>query len=249
MLVIKIFSERRKVSREGKKCEKICVYEFQVLLLYPKVLDLVRWFRIELQLSKDSVITHGLKNDRNGRRNTRRIDGSSGNNAYGQKATRNTTTIQRIPRTSTNSGNMPTMLLAKKDKAGIHLSDEENDFLLVDATKEEDLEELNASFIIMARLQTVNNDSDIEPMNDYDFVSEVHDFTSNFINEIFSKGNHEQHYPEKPESIKPKYDNDLIDSNVICDDPNVEVNSENVEQDTNDHDQQCGDIESLIRNV
>ncbi|GJX05754.1 hypothetical protein Tco_0193686 [Tanacetum coccineum] len=41
----------------------------------------------------------------------------------------------------------------------------------------------------------------------------------------------------------------LLANDIIFDDPNVEVNSENVEQDTSAHDQQRAKIESLIRNV
>ncbi|GJX08445.1 hypothetical protein Tco_0196377, partial [Tanacetum coccineum] len=45
------------------------------------------------------------------------------------------------------------MLLAMKDEAGSHLSNEENDFLLDNAYGEELLDELTASVMLMAQLQ------------------------------------------------------------------------------------------------
>nr|GEW35671.1 hypothetical protein [Tanacetum cinerariifolium] len=42
------------------------------------------------------------------------------------------------------------MLIATKDEAGIHLDDEENDFMLMSATRDDQLEKLNASMIMMA---------------------------------------------------------------------------------------------------
>nr|GFD31467.1 hypothetical protein [Tanacetum cinerariifolium] len=88
----------------------------------------------------------------------------------------------RVPRTSANWGHMPTvqcynynekchyareclkpkvqdsnyskqqMLLAKQDEAGILLVEEHNDFLLADIPEDEDLQELNASCIMLARI-------------------------------------------------------------------------------------------------
>ncbi|GJT97454.1 hypothetical protein Tco_1092972 [Tanacetum coccineum] len=80
-------------------------------------------------------LTTNVGNVRCGRRNTGKIARSSGNTAFVPKATRNTM-----------------MLLAKKDEVGIHLNDEENDFFLVDATEEEELEELNVSCIMMDQI-------------------------------------------------------------------------------------------------
>ncbi|GKB26923.1 hypothetical protein Tco_0866324 [Tanacetum coccineum] len=72
---------------------------------------------------------------------------------------------------------------------------------------------------MMARIQAVANDSDAEPSYDSDFVDE------------------------------PTYDDDQIDSNIIFYDPYESVNSNNVKQDNNAHDQQPVELESLLRNV
>ncbi|GJU48188.1 hypothetical protein Tco_1217743 [Tanacetum coccineum] len=109
----------------------------------------------------------------NGGRNTGRIVGNQEKivrNTYGQRITRNDANVQRTSRTAANSSNTSTMsmLLSKKDKAGINLDEEENDFLLADAPEEEELEELNATCIMMARIQSAVNDSDPYPV----FVNE-----------------------------------------------------------------------------
>ncbi|GJV35758.1 hypothetical protein Tco_1408235 [Tanacetum coccineum] len=118
------------------------------------------------------------------------------------------------------------MLLAKKDKAGIDLNNEENDFLLAYVPDSEELEELNATFIMMARLQSVNSDTKAGPSYNSDFANEVNDSQTSFINDMFAKGDHEQCYPEQTEAIKPTYDYDQIDSNIIFDDPYINVQLE-----------------------
>ncbi|GJV72869.1 hypothetical protein Tco_1492864 [Tanacetum coccineum] len=67
------------------------------------------------------------------------------------------------------------MLLAKKDEAGIYLIDAQNDFLLANVPNSKELEELNAICIMMAHLQSINNDSDIGPSYDCDFANENND--------------------------------------------------------------------------
>ncbi|GJW60416.1 hypothetical protein Tco_0109751 [Tanacetum coccineum] len=111
-------------------------------------------------------------------------------------------TVQQVPRTSANSRNTQNvqcyicnekgyyamvypklwvpdsnyfkeqMMLAKKDEAGIDLNTKENDFLLADVPNSEELEELNATCIIMARIQSINNDFHVGPSNDSDFANE-----------------------------------------------------------------------------
>ncbi|GJR21210.1 integrase, catalytic region, zinc finger, CCHC-type containing protein [Tanacetum coccineum] len=58
---------------------------------------------------------------------------------------------------------MEQMLLAKKDKAGVILSNKQNDLLLADATQMEELEELSANICMMARIQPTNTDYDEGP--------------------------------------------------------------------------------------
>ncbi|GJX61518.1 hypothetical protein Tco_0294418 [Tanacetum coccineum] len=101
--------------------------------------------------------------------NTRRVARNSGNSGNAQRVTGNNAMVQRIPKTSTNAWNT-----SMNDEAGITLTKEENDFLLADVNGEEELKELNASCIMMARIQTVNNDYDAEPSYDFDFANEKH---------------------------------------------------------------------------
>ncbi|GJU43016.1 integrase, catalytic region, zinc finger, CCHC-type containing protein [Tanacetum coccineum] len=67
---------------------------------------------------------------------------------------------------------MEQMLLAKKDEAGVILSNERNDFLLVDVAQMDEIEELSANICMMARIQQANTDSDEGPSYDYAFISE-----------------------------------------------------------------------------
>ncbi|GJY16400.1 hypothetical protein Tco_0386822 [Tanacetum coccineum] len=55
------------------------------------------------------------------------------------------------------------MLLAIKDEAGSHLSNEENDFMLDNAYGEESLDELTTSVMLMARLQRAAETTDNVP--------------------------------------------------------------------------------------
>ncbi|GKB69526.1 hypothetical protein Tco_0930938 [Tanacetum coccineum] len=75
---------------------------------------------------------------------------------------------------------------------------------------------------MMAWLQCINNDSDVKPSYDLDFTNEVNDSQTSFINDMFPKGDHEECYPEQTEAIKPTYDDDQIDSNIVFDDLDVE---------------------------
>ncbi|GKD55537.1 hypothetical protein Tco_1288924, partial [Tanacetum coccineum] len=104
------------------------------------------------------------------------------------------------------------MLLATKDEAGVHLDEEENDFMLDNAYGDNTLEELNAAVIMMAHIQPTDDKSDAEPTYDAEFIS------------------------EKLETIIHTSADDQIDPNIIFDDPYVDYNSGQAENDTNDHD-------------
>ncbi|GJS71669.1 retrovirus-related pol polyprotein from transposon TNT 1-94 [Tanacetum coccineum] len=141
------------------------------------------------------------------------------------------------------------MLLATKDGFGIHLDEEENDFMFMSASGEEQLEELNASVIMLARIQPTDSDSDVEPTYNFDFVSEVNASQIDLIRELFSKINHEQRNHKKLETIKHTSVDDQIDCNIIFYDPYVEVISGQVKHAHDAHDQKFDDFESLINNV
>ncbi|GJS91838.1 hypothetical protein Tco_0774474 [Tanacetum coccineum] len=89
--------------------------------------------------------------------------------------------------------------------------------------KVEDFEYLNAIVCMMARIQKEDN--------------EVPNLSMSFINELYSKNDHEQKYHKQQEIIKTIIDDDQINSDIIFDDPNVELNNGQVKQDNNDHDQ------------
>ncbi|GKE24596.1 integrase, catalytic region, zinc finger, CCHC-type containing protein [Tanacetum coccineum] len=56
------------------------------------------------------------------------------------------------PRVRDSKYFMEQMLLAKQDEAGVILTDEHNDFLFADASRMEEIEELNANICLMARI-------------------------------------------------------------------------------------------------
>ncbi|GJR25398.1 hypothetical protein Tco_1101630 [Tanacetum coccineum] len=55
------------------------------------------------------------------------------------------------PRVRDSKYFMEQMLLAKHDEAGVILTNEQNDFLFVDASRMEEIEELSANICLMAR--------------------------------------------------------------------------------------------------
>ncbi|GKC24263.1 hypothetical protein Tco_1026413 [Tanacetum coccineum] len=127
--------------------------------------------------------------------------------------------IQRTLRTA-SSGTVA------NDEAGVILTDEQNDFLFVDASRIEEIKELSANICLMARIQPVNIDSDAGPSYDSAFLSE---------------------YPTQPKIINKSIGDDQIDSNIIFDEPNEDVNSGSVENDNNVQDSY--ELEQLARNA
>ncbi|GKE10814.1 hypothetical protein Tco_1414365 [Tanacetum coccineum] len=138
------------------------------------------------------------------------------------------------------------MLLATKDEAGIHLDEEENDFMHMSATGDDQLEELTASVIMMARLQPADYDSDVEPRYDSDFVSEVNASQTDLINGLFANKDHKHRKHVKLETIKPTSVDDQLDSNIIFNDPYVEVNGGQKKHIHDAHDQNFDDFAPLI---
>ncbi|GKD27192.1 hypothetical protein Tco_1233406 [Tanacetum coccineum] len=83
------------------------------------------------------------------------------------------------------------MLLATKYEAGVHLDEEDNDFMLVNAYGDDTLEELNESVIMMTRIQPTDDKSDTEPTYDVELISEVNASQIDMINGLLSKSDHE----------------------------------------------------------
>ncbi|GKC62556.1 hypothetical protein Tco_1095154 [Tanacetum coccineum] len=144
---------------------------------------------------------------------------------------------------------MEQMLLAKKDEAEVILSNEQNEFLIADAAQPKEIEELSANICMMAIIQPSNIDSD-EGLSYYSaFISEVQTPSTSYMNPLFSNSNYEQTYHEQPKIINSTIGNDQINSDIIFDDPNVEVNSGSVEHDKNAHDSHDNKVEQLARNA
>ncbi|GJU98736.1 hypothetical protein Tco_1328007 [Tanacetum coccineum] len=179
------------------------------------------------------------RNSGNDGRNTRRsyVQGEifEGNNV--QNDAGNT---QRTLRT-TSSGS------AINNEAGVTLTDEKNDFLVVDASRMEEIEELSANICLMARIQPANIDFDAGPSYDFAFLSEVQTPSTSYVNPLFAKDNQEQKYSKQPKFINDTFGDDQIDRNIIFDEPNVDVNSGSVEYDNNV--QKSYELEQLTRNA
>ncbi|GJR07543.1 hypothetical protein Tco_0790195 [Tanacetum coccineum] len=143
------------------------------------------------------------------------------------------------PRVRDSKYFMEQMLLAKQDEAGVILTDEQNDFLFVDASRMEEIEELNANICLMAIIQPADNTSDAGPSYDSAFISEVQSSSNN--------ENEEQMYPTHTKTINSTIGDDQIDSDVIIDSPNRNVNSGSIKKDTHVPDL-CA-LEQLARNA
>ncbi|GJZ35591.1 hypothetical protein Tco_0581408 [Tanacetum coccineum] len=195
--------------------------------------------------SRDQAIVQGdrvniqSKNSGNDGRNIRRsyvqekiIEGNNVQNDAGN--------IQRTLR-ATSSGT------TANDEAGVILTDEHNDFLFAHATQMEDIEELSANICLMAMIQPANIDSDAGTSYDFAFLSKVQTLSTSYVNPLFAKDNQEQKYPKQPKIINNIIGDDQIDSNIIFDEPNDDVNSSSVED--NNNAQQSYELEQLDRNA
>ncbi|GJY16829.1 hypothetical protein Tco_0387251 [Tanacetum coccineum] len=147
-----------------------------------------------------------------------------------QKETRNVQRTLRTssPGTATNDSKyfVEQMLHAKKDEA------EHNDFLLANVDQMKEIEELSANICMMARIQQATIDSDEGPSYYSRFISEVQTPSISFMNSLFFNSDHEQTYHEQPEIVNSTND-DQINSDIIFDDLNVEINDGNAERNRN----------------
>nr|GEU40405.1 integrase, catalytic region, zinc finger, CCHC-type, peptidase aspartic, catalytic [Tanacetum cinerariifolium] len=129
--------------------------------------------------------------------------------------------------------------IQNEDEAGVILTDEQNDFLFVDASRLEEITDLGANICLMARIQPTNNTCDARTSYDFAFISEVQ---SSSINK-----NKEQMYPTHTKIIDSTIGDDQIDSNIIFDTPNENVNSGRVKKYT--HVPYIYALEQLARNA
>ncbi|GKB14398.1 integrase, catalytic region, zinc finger, CCHC-type containing protein [Tanacetum coccineum] len=83
------------------------------------------------------------------------------------------------------------MLLATKDEAGVHLDEDENDFMLDNAYGDNTLNELNVALIMMACIQPTDDKTDAKPTYDAEFISErmfkAHDWESKTLRNFIEK--------------------------------------------------------------
>ncbi|GJV95452.1 integrase, catalytic region, zinc finger, CCHC-type containing protein [Tanacetum coccineum] len=133
------------------------------------------------------------------------------------------------------------------DEAGVILTDEQNDFLFADASRMEVIDELSANICLMASFQPANIDSDAGPSYDYAFLSMVQTPSTGYVNPLFAKDYQEQKHLTQPKIINKSTGDDQIDSNIIFDEPNEDVNSGSVENDNNVQDSY--ELEQLVRNA
>nr|GEX42085.1 hypothetical protein [Tanacetum cinerariifolium] len=130
------------------------------------------------------------------------------------------------------------MLLAMKDEAGSNLKDEENDLVLDNYYGDETLEELTAAVIMIAQIQSADENVASEPFYDTKVVSEVN--ASTMV--------HEQVNRVKRKTINHISIDDQVDYNIIFNDPYVENNGGTSKHDSTAHDE-YHDIKMLAHNI
>nr|GEV99181.1 integrase, catalytic region, zinc finger, CCHC-type, peptidase aspartic, catalytic [Tanacetum cinerariifolium] len=98
-----------------------------------------------------------------------------------------------------------------------------------------------------SKIQPATFDSDAWPSYDSTFFSEVQTPSTNYVNPLFAKDKQQQKYLKQPKVINNTIGDDQIDSNIIFDEPDEDVNSGSVEYDNNV--QESYELEQLARNV
>nr|GEZ53054.1 ribonuclease H-like domain-containing protein [Tanacetum cinerariifolium] len=149
-----------------------------------------------------------------------------------------------MPRIRDSKYFMEHMLLTKQDEAGVLFIDEQNDFLFADVSQMEEIKKLSANICLIARIQPAI----IDGSSNYSaFLSEVQNPSTSYVNPLFATDNEEQKYPMQPKIINKSIGTDQIDSNIIFDEPNEDVNSGSDENDNNVQDSY--ELEQLGRNA
>nr|GEX71859.1 retrovirus-related Pol polyprotein from transposon TNT 1-94 [Tanacetum cinerariifolium] len=124
------------------------------------------------------------------------------------------------------------LLIAQKEEAGIQLQAEEFD-LMVGAADLDEIEEVNANYILMANLQqasTSGTQNDKALVYDSDRSAEVHDYENYDDNEIFNMFTQEEQYIELLKRIPEQHQVPQNDNNVISEVTSLEQSGETVEQ-------------------
>nr|GEZ93001.1 hypothetical protein [Tanacetum cinerariifolium] len=122
--------------------------------------------------------------------------------------------------------------IAQKEEAGIQLQAEEFDLMAAAANLDE-IEEVNANYILMANLQQASasgTQTDKASIFDSDGSAEVHNYENCYDNEIFNMFTQEEQYTELLEPISEPHQLPQNDNNVISDVSSVEQSGGTVEQ-------------------
>nr|GFA88555.1 hypothetical protein [Tanacetum cinerariifolium] len=141
------------------------------------------------------------------------------------------------------------LLIAQKEEARIQLQAEEYD-LMVAAADLDEIEEVNANYILMANMQqasTSGTQTDSAPIYDTDGSAEVHENCDD--NEIFNMFTQEEQYIELFEPIPESYQVPQNDNDVISEDTSVEQGGDTVEQHPVNFEETHALYESLYQNL
>nr|GEW15451.1 hypothetical protein [Tanacetum cinerariifolium] len=124
------------------------------------------------------------------------------------------------------------LLIAQKEKERIQLQAEEFD-LMATAEYLDEIEEVNANFILMANLQqalTSRTQTDKALVYDSDRSTKVHNYDNCYDNETFNMFTQEEQYTELLEPIPEPHQVPQNDNNVIFEVSSVEQSGRTVEQ-------------------
>ncbi|GKB90221.1 hypothetical protein Tco_0962493 [Tanacetum coccineum] len=138
-------------------------------------------------------------------------------------------------------------IVVKKVIMLVIVQSQKSEIQVLHGTNMEEIEELSANICLMARIQPANIDFNARPSYDSVFLSEVQKPSTGYVNPLFAKDNQEQKYPNQPKIINDTIGDDQTDSNIIFDEPNIDVNSGSVEYDNNV--QASYELEKLARNA
>ncbi|GJU30204.1 hypothetical protein Tco_1173793 [Tanacetum coccineum] len=130
------------------------------------------------------------------------------------------------------NGNVTQLLIARKEEAGIQLQAEEFD-LMADALDLDEIDEVNANYILMANFQqasTSSTQTDKAIVYDSDGSAEVHHYDNCYNNDIFNMFTQKEQYTEPLEPIHEPHQVQQNDSNVIFEVSSIEQGGRIVDQ-------------------